>query len=108
MLTWRLPHKYPGMTPRLLSSGVKWWLLVCLVASHLLQYLRSGVAGVYLKVLVGSHQEMDRLRMHFKRVRPDWMMDGVKTEEGWLPGPLADGGAIIRDEQIGRRTGFYP
>lgn len=36
------------------------------------------------------------------------MMDGVKTEEVWLLGPLADGGAIIRDEQRGRRPGFYP
>lgn len=26
-------------------------------------------------------------------------MDGVRTEEGWLLGGMAEGGAVIRDEQ---------
>lgn len=60
----------------------------------------KGLCGsVYLNVLQESHREIGRLKMHFKRVRQDWMMDGVRTEEGWLLGGLAEGGAVIRDEQ---------
>lgn len=61
--------------------------------------------GVHLKDFLASHWEMDRLGVRLERVRPGWMMDGVKTEEGWLLGPLADGSAIISGERRGRRPG---
>lgn len=64
--------------------------------------VKERCGGDLLKGLTGE------LPGNGERGRHGWMMDGVKTEEVWFLGPLADGGAIIRDEQRGRRPGFYP